>query len=249
MMRMNSARKAAKVTLLSTILAAALGLALGLVSTPVQAHCPHKGSTDHVHCDGGGTIEYTAKLTGGGFAFDTISVIANSKEDLLTPSINVGVLTLFIPDSDDHESVDHETWEQVFNDCPELLKNSDMEGFVQEFSIGNTQLRINKAGGVRVLFVNILFDEEAPGVLDPTAPAEVTVQLVGNEFDFVDSFLPEPGDDNTREYDLVGYRINGGTLKGIHPRSGCKVQGSGTPDIIVLDSPSTLTITATASTP
>ena len=232
----------AKMTLVSTVVAAAFGLALGLMSTPAQAHCPHKDSLDHRHCDGGGTINYTAELTMGGFEFGPIDVIANSKENLLTPSPTEGpLLELDIPNPN------NTTWKQVFDDCPELLKNSAENGSIVDFEIGIGQLRINKSGGVRVLFVDIRFDEAAPELLDPLVPAEVTVILVGNEFDFDESFLPTTNvGDETRTYGLDGYLIRGETLKGIHPRSGCKEKGSGTPDIIQLNVSSELEITASA---
>ena len=44
---------AAKMTLASTMLAAALGLALGLMAAPAGADCPHRDNPDHKHCDGG----------------------------------------------------------------------------------------------------------------------------------------------------------------------------------------------------
>ncbi len=59
---------AAKVTLTSTILAAALGLALGLSAAPGNSYACHKDGALHgnqTDCDnGGGGIVYTAKLTG-----------------------------------------------------------------------------------------------------------------------------------------------------------------------------------------
>lgn len=36
------------------LIAATLGLALGLMAAPAGADCPHKGNPDHKHCDGGG---------------------------------------------------------------------------------------------------------------------------------------------------------------------------------------------------
>ena len=70
--------KTAKFTLTSTILAAAFGLALGLMSTSAQAHCPHKNSIKHFHSDAGGTLKYSATLTLGGFEFASMDLIANS---------------------------------------------------------------------------------------------------------------------------------------------------------------------------
>ncbi len=43
---------AVKVTLTSTILAAALGFGLSFGASPAKAHCPHKGDGAHFHCDG-----------------------------------------------------------------------------------------------------------------------------------------------------------------------------------------------------
>ena len=45
---------AAKMTLVSTVLAAAFGLALGLMSTPAQAHCAGRHINIPSHCDGDG---------------------------------------------------------------------------------------------------------------------------------------------------------------------------------------------------
>ena len=45
---------AAKMTLTSTVLAAALGLALGLMAAPAGADCPHNDNPNHKHCGGGG---------------------------------------------------------------------------------------------------------------------------------------------------------------------------------------------------
>ncbi len=51
-MKRGKAMNAAKVTLTSTILAATLGLALGLMSAPAAAHdCSRHGDPNHKHCD------------------------------------------------------------------------------------------------------------------------------------------------------------------------------------------------------
>lgn len=231
---------AAKMTLVSTVLAAAFGLALGLMSTPAQAHCPHRGSLDHFHCDGGDGIRYFATLSMGGFAFPEMEVVANSKKNLLTPAFTEGpLLDLDRPDPADLA----DTWNQVFNTCVELLGQDSVE----DFTVGIGQVRISKDGGVRVAFANILFDFGNSALLDPDSPAEVTVQLIGDEFNFFASFLPTLDvDDTVRSYPLNQHAIHGSTLRGINPRKACQPPGGGGFDIIDFDpnDPSELTITA-----
>ena len=205
---------AAKVTLTSTVLAAALGLALGLMSTPVQAHCDGKHTGDHRHCTRDDPIVYTAALTAGAFVFGPVAVTPNSRESVLRSEDDLNF--------DIDESPQMDTWDQVFNNCPELSLNP-----VDDFFVGEDDWRIAKAGGVRVIFNNI----ELPG-------AEVTVHLIGDEFEFIESFLPEVAPD-TRNYTLDRFIIWGDSAKGEPgPKRSCN---SGE---IELHSPSELVITA-----
>ncbi len=217
---------AAKFTLTSTILAVALGLGLSFGATPAKAHCAGKHTGDHPHCDGGGggPIQFTAELTGGAFVFGPVVVTANNRENVLRSGVDLNFDIDFSPAPG--------TWDQVFNTCTELLAQDS----VDEFFVGEDDWQIDMSGGVRVRLHDIRLVGQG---------AEVTVQLVGDEFDFVDSFLPTTDEnDETRTYVLDGYIIHGQTLKGIHPRSSCQEQGSGIPDIISLDVSSELTITA-----
>lgn len=224
----------ANMTLASTVLAAALGLGLGLMSTPAEAHCAGKHTEGHPHC-AGGPITYTAQLTAGAFVFGPVVVTPNTREDVLRSGVDLNF--------DISTSPAVGTWDKVFNTCIELLAQDS----VDDFFVGEDDWQIDKSGGVRVRLHDIRFDQGDPALLNSDVPAEVTVELVGNEYIFDESFLPEATE--TRTYVLDGYLIRGETLKGIHPRSGCQERGSGTPDIILLIDSSVLVITATATPP
>ncbi len=233
---------AAKMTLVSTVVAAALGLALGLMSTPAQAHCGGKHTGDHPHCADGGLITYTAELTGGAFKFSCIpaadcslgivEVAPNSRENVLLSNVT---LELVRPGDD---MTLQDTWDAVFAGCPVLLGTETVDGF----DVGPANWRISKSGGVRVMFSDIML----VGLDD--GPVEVTVQLVGDTFDSEfdnDPFLPDPGFPSTFDLD-VGYIIWGETAKGTHPRMSCQVQGISRAGIVPLDNLGQLVITATA---
>ncbi len=233
---------AAKMTLVSTVVAAALGLALGLIGAPADSYACHR-FTDHGSqtCGGGGPIQFTAELTVGAFVFDDgtlsfgpVDVTTNSKENELR-----SMTDLVMVRPDDAGDLD-ETWDQVFDTCTALLD----PGSVDEFRVDENHWRISKPGGVRVIFIDMLL----PGLEDIDPPlVEVTVQLVGNEFDFVDSFLPE-AIGQSRTYDLDEYIIWGETLNGTHPRRGCQPPGGGGADINeLMPSGSTLVIRAVAA--
>ena len=129
------------------------------------------------------------------------------------------------------DSSEPATWDQVFDTCGELLA----PGSVEFFFVGRDDWLIMKAGGVIVEFTDI-----------PLQGAEVNVQLIGDEFDFVEPFLPEkPGD--TRVFTLSQGKINGRSDTGGPGGSqGCQLPGNGTPENFNLLSPSTLVITAVA---
>ena len=128
-----------------------------------------------------------------------------------------------------------QTWDNLFRNCPELL-TSPVDTF-------NDFVSFHKAGGVRVIFNDILLDDGA---------AEVTVELIGDTFDFSGvPFLPVPG--TTSEFTLTKGAIFGKSVRGEPgPRRNCQPPGGGGFDIFdLLDNagashPSTLVIRATA---
>ena len=221
---------AAKFTLTATMLAAALGLALGLATTSVQAH----HDPDHSQGGGGGggdgenPIVYTAELTAGAFVFapvNPVPVTPNQRENVLRSEED---LNLDIDNLDIDDLLARETWVDMFDTCVELWD----PGPVEAFFVGEDDWSIDKAGGVRVVFRHI----ESEG-------AEFRFQLIGDEFDFDDSFLPELNE--VREYVLTQFAI---TAKSLPGGSGgtmfCRTLGGEFGDPLDLTVPSTLVITA-----
>jgi hypothetical protein len=161
----------------------------------------------HPSCtpDPDGAIVYTAKLFGA-FVFDVD----------VTPSPK----GLGFRSNTDLNMVPQDgllaTWNHVFNGCPELVA----ENSVGSFFVGEDDWTIESPGGVRVIFRDIILGD-----------AELTVQLIGNEYDFIEPFVPVPGPtsgdfyENTYVLDHVGGW--GSTLKGISPRKTCKPPGGG----------------------
>ncbi len=228
---------AAKVTLTSTILAAALGLAFGLMNTPAQAHttaCETK--PDHKHCGGGGTtftVQLFDEFGGSTGAFDfcpwgdlcgAIEVTPNTRENVLRSDTDLDMLRPAAPDLE-------ATWNAVFNACEELLGLNS----VVKFFVANDDWTIEKAGGVRVVFRDIeLQDIELQGT-------EVRVQLIGDEFDFDDPFLPELNGE-MREYVLTQFGVTGTPVRGKGAIKSCRGSDGGG-DLMF---PSTLVIKAVA---
>ncbi len=242
----------AKTTLASTALAAALGLVLGLMSAPATAHdCARHNDQTHKHCDTGGDgedpIVYTAELTAGAFVFHpsghdseeepsahVVVVTPNNRENVLRSGVDLN----FDIDDSPEDSPERNTWIDMFATCAELW-----DAPVEDFFVGEDDWSIDKAGGVRVVFRHI----EDQG-------AEFRFQLIGNEFDFFDSFLPTPGlgpPADTRTYTLEQFAI---TAKSLAGGSGgtkfCRTLG-GDPLFLSellsgLGVPSTLEITASA---
>ena len=215
---------AARFTLTSTILAVALGLGLSFGATPAKAHCAGKHTGDHPHCDGGGggPIQFTAELTGGAFVFGPVVVTANNRENVLRSGVDLNFDIDFSPAPG--------TWDQVFNTCTELLAQDS----VDEFFVGEDDWQIDRSGGVRVRLHDIMLQG-----------AEVIVQLIGEEFDFLgDPFLPEnPGE--TSVFHLTQFKINGRSqMGGPGGSQGCQPPSGGTADIFPLLVSSELTITA-----
>ncbi len=228
---------AAKFTLTSTVVAAALGLAFGLMNTPAQAHttaCDTK--PDHKHCAVGGGIEYVAELTDGAFVFapeNRVVVTPNQRENVLRSNV---VLDMVRPDLI-KDPVGYDTWNEVFNTCEELLGLDT----VHSFSAGRDDWTIDKAGGVRVVFRDIeLRDIDAAGVesVIEAQGAEFRVILIGEEFEFIASFLPEL--DGEREYVLTQFGITGTPVRGKGAIKSCRGSDGGGE----LGMPSTLVITA-----
>ena len=232
---------AAKMILASTVLAAAFGLALGLMSTTAQAHCKRNHQLPHEHCLPSDGTTYTVQLferdldTDGAFCLDVfglpkvcgpVDAIAASNGALLVGDTAFDVLELNRPD--DGANLD-ETWDGVFATCPGLFDGVVNSLFVESW-------RVNSQGdNVTVQFIRA----ETPGI--GGVPVEVRVQLrAGGGFDFdADPFLPEPP--NSVTYNLDDYSISGTSLRGTHPRLRCDNTGEDT-----LVSGIDLVITATA---
>ena len=237
---------AAKFTLTSTVLAAALGLALGLTAVPSDSYACHKDTAHgkQADCDNGGDggIVYTAELTAGAFVFHpsvhdpeeessahVVVVTPNQREDVLRSEedLNLGINNLDITDL-----LERQTWVAMFATCDELW----VPGPVEAFFVGEDDWSIHEAGGVRVVFRHI----EDQG-------AEFRFQLIGDEFDFLgDPFLPEnPGD--TSLFELTEFAI---TAKSLAGGSGgtkfCRTLGGEFGELILMPSPSILKITASA---
>ncbi len=221
---------AAKVTLTSTILAAALGLALGLMAAPGNSYACHKDGALHgnqTDCDNGGDgIVYEATLTGA-FVFDSVVVTPNTRENVLRSNTDL----LF----DIIESPESVTWFEMFNTCEELWD----PGPVVAFFVGEDDWSIDKAGGVRVVFRHIASNG-----------AEWRFQLIGNQFDFDDPntdnqhpFPPAPPD--TSVFVLDEFAITAKSLAGGPGGTKfCRLLGDGVPNILLESS--ILEITAMA---
>ena len=233
---------AAKFTLTSTVVAAALGLAFGLMNTPAQAHttaCDTK--PDHKHCPVAGGIVYEAELTDGAFDFcplggscGAIEVTPNTRENVLRSDTDLDMVR---PDfTDDPDGYD--TWNAVFNACEEMLGVDT----VDSFSAGRADWSVDKAGGVRVVFRNVELLATGGEILGQGA--EFRVQLMGDEFDFIaaegKSFPPEPGE--TSVFELLDFAITGTPERGKGAIKSCRGTDGGGP----LLPPSTLVITASA---
>ena len=194
--------------------------------------CANPQHFDNPNCSGGGSgsITYTAELTTGAFLFNVV-VTPNSKQNVLRSNTDLDMVrpggVQEVPCGAQDTAAACQTWNQVFNTC--MLFELDS---VEDFFVGDDNWRIDKAGGVRVIVSNILLQG-----------AEVTVQLIGNEFDFADSFLPEPG--NTSTFILDQGAISGRSVQGEGgPRRACQPPGGGGFDIFTLLTPSILKITA-----
>jgi len=210
-------------------------LVVGWAITPAQAHCKKFGGVVDPDCRGSEDplFEYTAKLTLGAFVFPAVDVTPILRDSELRSESNV-----FIQRPNDNRVL-AETWDNLFDKCPVLLISQ-----VESFDVLLDNLEITMSGGVRVIFHDVLLESGA---------AEVTVELIGDTFDFSGvPFLPE-GDGETSEFILTKGAIFGRSVRGEPgPRRSCQPSGGGGFDIFdLLDAtgtsvPSTLVITATA---
>jgi len=197
---------------------------------------------DNPNC-GGGVGAFEAGVTDGAFKFGPVDVTPNAHENSLQRL--GGDLILERPP--DTELSNQEAWDSVFDVCANLL---GVGTIVPKFQVFDPKWDIENAGGVRVIFNNILFGDNGIPVIDDdrTPFAQVTVQLIGDCFpdgtEECDPFLP---DDGTSTIILTHFGIHGRTVKGVHPREGCQPPGGGSFDILPLDPPSTLVITDTTS--
>jgi hypothetical protein len=154
-----------------------------------------------------------------------VIVTPNQRENVLRSNTDLDMVRPDFP------SDEFDTWVDMFATCDELW----VPGPVEAFFVGEDDWSIHKAGGVRVVFRHI----EDQG-------AEFRFQLIGDEFEFMDSFLPELNE--VREYVLTEFAI---TAKSLAGGSGgtkfCRTLGGEFGDQLFLTpSPSTLVITASA---
>jgi hypothetical protein len=201
--------------------------------------------TPHPSCGDGPVetiVKYTAELTAGAFVFNTtggahvVDVTTDPKANVLRSGDD-----LYMVRQSSSSGLEY-TWNSVFNPCAVLLT----EDSVDDFFVGEDYWSIQKAGGVRVIFYDIM-------LIDLLGDAEVTVQLIGNEFDFIEPFVPVPGpiadgdatSTDSVVYDLAEAAIWGSSLKGIHPKKSCQPPGGGGFQRFPLRAASTLLITAT----
>ena len=207
-------------------LAVALLLGFALNPTPTFAGKPPCKK----NC--GPVNTYTAKLDGA-FMFALVEDLTlNKQENILRSS---EPLTLFRPD----ESRDSDAWDAVFEACENLFGAESIFKFSipDMFTLDADEWEISKSGGVRVAF---LIEGDS---------FNVAVQLIGDEFDFDETFLPEL-DGESREYVLTQFQVTGTPVRGKGAIKSCRgsagggilgfIDGSGT----FIPSPSTLVITA-----
>ena len=223
-----------KMTLISTVVAAAFGLAFGLMSTPAEAHCARKHTGDHAHCTAGGPIvRYEATLAGA-FAFVDKVVFPNNRENVLRSEDFIDMVR-----PGDFGDLD-DTWDQVFIiECPVLLGEP-----VDSFFVGPFDWSINMNDDESFVdVVLVVFQDARPELEGGLSDAEVNIQFRTDETD--GQFLPAPG--ATIDFDLTRGGINGSSVRGVHPREACQLQGEGGSEIfeLILGQESlTLSITA-----
>jgi hypothetical protein len=158
-------------------------------SIPVLAGKPNCAvDNTHPSCtpDPDGTVVYSAQLFGA-FVFRE-DVTPNPKANEFRSNTDLNMVP--------QEGL-LDTWDHVFNSCTELV----VPNTINSFFVGEDDWSIQKPGGVRVIFRDIVLGN-----------AELTVQFIGNEFDFIEPFVPVPG--TPREFILDQVQIWGSTLRG-----------------------------------
>ena len=217
------------------ILTLIFAMLLPVTTTWAGPDCTDPKHFDNPNCSGGDSVSitYTAELTVGAFVFNTV-VTPNSMDSELRSNADLDMArpggVQDVPCGALETAVECQTWNQVFNTCIVLLEPDSVESVF----VGDDNWSIHKSGGVRVILHSILLQG-----------AEVTVQLIGNEFDFTEPFLPEPG--NTSVFILDQGAIHGHSVQGAGgPRRACQPPGGGSFDIFPLLTPSILEITATS---
>ena len=235
--------KTVKLSLISTIFVAALGLAFWLMGAPAWAGPP---DADGCHLDhkveecpvsgGDDPIVYTAELTAGAFVFHpsvhdpeeepsahVVVVTPNQRENVLRSNED-----LFF---DINDSPKPDTWVEMLATCEELWE----PGPVVAFFVGEDDWSIDKAGGVRVVFRHIASNG-----------AEWRFQLIGNEFEFTafdKSFPPAPPD--TSVFVLDEFAITAKSLAGGPGGTKfCRLLGDGVPNILLESSILEITVVA-----
>ena len=170
------------------------------------------------------SVTYTVGLTGRVFHFDfPVKVTPNAKENALFP--DAGETLIFSRPEDPAARV---AWDAVFASCenffgPNPLSMGPTPIVVSGFTVPAGNWTINRAGGVRLVMSDILFDilGNSPPTGDPYS--KVTLKLIGHTFfDGPDApWLPT----GNIEYDMIDSWIHGGTVKGVRPRESCVSRG------------------------
>ncbi len=202
--------KTAKIIPTSTLVVAALGLALGLAAAPALADKKDGAGCHTLHdpCGDPEGVTYTAKLFGtmpGAFEFGTampVPVTSGPKGASLVFPINPTVT----PRGGSNVVG---AWRKVFSECDVVPNPSGMQipgAFTEDSSI-------DKGGGIRAVFSGIpLLDENLELFVT------VTVQLIGTCFGddgCTDDFLPVPDDElnpKTKEVEVTLFQLTGHTV-------------------------------------
>ena len=229
---------------LTAILVSVIATMTPVASTLAGPDCSNPKHQDKPAC-AGGDITYTATLSGA-FVFGPIEVFLNSKENQFTNNT--------LPPLDMSRELEPQwkidTWDDVFMQCQVLLAPKSVSSFFAD------DWYIGKHGGVRVMFRDFPLAYRNGS----NEGAMITLQLVSDEFDFVDpdkKFPPVLGPNQNSAssvFDLNWFVIWGNTAKGEPgPRRACQPPGGGgadTYDLLppiepTLPPPLALTITAT----
>ena len=241
-------------------------------ATWANPDCNNPKHANHRSCTGGGEddVVYEAALTTGLFTFGPIEVTPNTEEIALLPDPQP--LT-FIRPSDPPGSVGLcqvgaagaacRAWDEVFFACENFFGHEPANMgptpvVVPEFTVPAGNTTIQKPGGVRVAFLSIPFAidgqpylaSDGNPVAGRTLYARVSLQLIGEEFDFIGpnkQFVPTAP--NTSTFPLVKAAITGKSVKGQGRRIGCVSGGTAPATEFDPSLESTLEVTATMADP